>query len=226
MSPSFMQDIRCYTAEFIGTAAMVFFAAGSVMLSATLHGLPGPLLSGISSGTIVTVVVWAFYGVSGAHINPALSLTLWVFGEFPTRRLPGYITAQLSGSVAAAGLLYVTFGNVGAMGANLPNFNLGMSEGLAFSIEVLLSFLMMLVIRAAFAAGQPIRQFASVPIGAIVGLEVMLMGPVAGAAMNPARAFGPTLFLGDWSTFWIYAAGPVVGLLAAALTWKLTAAPR
>lgn len=226
MSPSFMQDIRCYTAEFIGTAAMVFFAAGSVMLSATLHGLPGPLLSGISSGTIVTVVVWAFYGVSGAHINPALSLTLWVFGEFPTRRLPGYIAAQLSGSVAAAGLLYVTFGNVGAMGANLPNFNLGMSEGLAFSIEVLLSFLMMLVIRAAFAAGQPIRQFASVPIGAIVGLEVMLMGPVAGAAMNPARAFGPTLFLGDWSTFWIYAAGPVVGLLAAALTWKLTAAPR
>lgn len=226
MSPSFMQDIRCYTAEFIGTAAMVFFAAGSVMLSATLHSLPGPLLSGISSGTIVTVVVWAFYGVSGAHINPALSLTLWVFGEFPTRRLPGYITAQLSGSVAAAGLLYVTFGNVGAMGANLPNFNLGMSEGLAFSIEVLLSFLMMLVIRAAFAAGQPIRQFASVPIGAIVGLEVMLMGPVAGAAMNPARAFGPTLFLGDWSTFWIYAAGPVVGLLAAALTWKLTAAPR
>jgi MIP family channel proteins len=216
-------DLRCYGAEFIGTAALVFFAAGSVMMTAALGGLPGPLMSGLASGTIVTVMVWALYGVSGAHLNPALSVTLALFGEFPLRRLPGYIVAQLAGSAAAAAMLFLALGTAGRMGTNLPNTSLGIGHGLAFGLEILLSFLMMLVIRAAFAAEEPLRQFASLPIGAIVGIEVMLMGPVAGAAMNPARAFGPTLLLGEWSAFWIYAVGPLVGLIAAALVWRLLA---
>ena len=223
MNNAQLHNLRCYVAEFIGTGAIVFFAAGSVVVSAALGGLHGQLISGIASGAIVTITVWAFYGVSGAHLNPALSFALWLFGDFPLNKLPGYVAAQFAGSAAAAGLLYATLGSIGNMGANLPNSELGISPSSAFGIEVFLSFLMMLVIRAAFAAEAPLRQFAPLPIGAIVGLEVMLMGPVAGAAMNPARAFGPTLFLSDWRFFWIYLAGPVCGIVAGAMTWKFLA---
>ena len=79
---------------------------------------------------------------------------------------------------------------------------------------------MMLAIRGSFAAPEPLRSFAAVPIGAIVGIEVMLMGPMTGAAMNPARAFGPCVFLGHWKTYWIYAVGPLAGLFIAAIVWK------
>ena len=210
----------CCLAEFTGTAALVFFAAGSVMVSALLGGLPGPLISGIASGMIVMIMVWALFEISGAHLNPALTLTLWLTGEFPANRVVGYVCAQLAGSATAAGALYITLGNIGNMGANLPNTTLGITPTSALLIEYMLSFLMMLVIKASFSTESPLRQFASLPIGGIVGIEVMLMGPVAGAAMNPARAFGPTLLLGDWSSFWIYLIGPVAGLVSGAVVWN------
>lgn len=211
----------CYIAEFIGTTALVFFAAGAVMVCASLGGLPGPLVSGAASGLIVMIMVWSLFEISGAHLNPALTLTLWLSGEFPASRVAGYVCAQMMGSVAAATILYLALGKVGNMGANLPNASLGIGSFSALLVEFLLSLLMMLVIKACFHAETPLRQFASVPIGGIVGIEVMLMGPVAGAAMNPARAFGPTLFLGDWSAFWIYVVGPVAGLLAGAVIWNI-----
>lgn len=223
MNSELHHNLRCYAAEFIGTAALVFFAAGAVVVSATLGGLPGSLIAGIASGAILTIMIWAFYGLSGAHLNPALSVALWLLGEFPLSKLPGYLAAQLAGSAIAAGLLFATIGGAGNMGANLPNQELGINPPAAFGIEVFLSFLMMLVIRAAFAAEPPLRHIAPLPIGGIVGIEVMLMGPIAGASMNPARAFGPTLFLGDWRFFWIYLAGPICGIIAGAMTWKFLA---
>lgn len=225
MSSDLRGHLRCCAAEFIGTAALVYFAAGSVMVSATLGTLPGPLVSGLASGAIVTVMIWALYGISGAHLNPALSLTLWLFDDFQGRHVPGYIAAQMAGSACAAGLLFQTLGNVGQMGANLPNAELGIGPAAAFAIEVVLSVLMMLVIRGAFSAQNPLRAYAALPIGIIIGLEVMLLGPIAGAAMNPARAFGPTLFLGKWDVIWIYTVGPVVGLLAGAIVWKFISPP-
>lgn len=213
--------LLCYIAEFIGTAALVFFAAGSVMVCVSLGGLPGPLVSGAASGLIVMIMVWTLFEVSGAHLNPALTLTLWLSGEFPANKVVGYICAQLAGSAAAAAILFLTLGNVGKMGANLPDVALGIGSFSALLIEFFLSFLMMLVIKGCFHAENPLRQFAAVPIGGIVGIEVMLMGPIAGAAMNPARAFGPTLFLGDWSAFWIYVLGPIAGLLAGEMVWNI-----
>lgn len=211
---------RLYAAEFLGTAILVFFAAGSVMVAAMLGNLPGPLISGAASGLALMILIWALFDISGAHLNPALTLGLAAFGDFPKRLVPGYVAAQLAGSFAGAALLYYTLGAQGGMGANVPNPDLPLSLSGAFAIEFLLSFIMMLVIRAAFAAEPPLRLFASVPIGLIVGIEVMLMRPVAGAAMNPARAFGPTVFLGDWRFYWIYALGPVLGILAAGWAWR------
>lgn len=211
---------RLYAAEFLGTAVLVFFAAGSVMVSALLGNLPGPLISGAASGFALMILIWALFDISGAHFNPALTLGLAAFGDFPKRLVPGYLLAQLAGSFAGAALLYYTLGEQGSMGANLPNLALPLSLPGIFAIECALSFVMMLVIRAAFAAEAPLRHFAAIPIGATVGIEVMLMGPVAGAAMNPARAFGPTAFLGDWQFYWIYALGPLFGILAAGWVWR------
>lgn len=215
-----LSSARLYAAEFLGTAILVFFAAGAVMVSAMLGNLPGPLIWGTVSGLALMILIWALLDVSGAHFNPALTFGLAVFGDFPWRLVPGYVAAQLAGSSAGAALLYYMLGAQGGMGANLPNPTLGLPLAGAFAIECFLSFVMMLVIRAAFAAAPPLRAFAAVPIGLIVGIEVMLMGPIAGAAMNPARAFGPTAFLGDWRFYWIYALGPVLGILVAGYVWR------
>ena len=212
--------MKLYLAEFLGTAFLVFFAAGSVMVSAMLGGLPGPLISGAASGLALMTLIWTLGGVSGAHVNPALTVALALLADFPGNRVLGYVIAQMGGSALAGAILYWALGSHGGMGANLPNTGLGITGFKAFAIESFLSLVMMLVIRASFTAELPIRQFAAIPIGAIVGIEVMLMGPVAGAAMNPARAFGPYIFLGDWQYFWIYVAGPLLGIIAGGYLWN------
>lgn len=209
-----------YLVEFVGTAALVFFAAGAVMVSTTLGNLPTPLIGGICSGVILMVIIWAFGDLSGAHVNPAFTLALAVTRRFPWRLVPGYVTAQLLGSVTGAAILYAALGAPANMGANLPNFASGMNSLSAFAIEFWLSFLMMLVIEGAVAAPGRLKDFAAIPIGAIVGIEVMIMGPVAGAAMNPARAFGPYVFDGQWQFYWIYALGPLAGIVLAAFLMR------
>lgn len=212
--------MSAYLVEFLGTAALVFFAAGSVMASTAIGGLPTPLIGGTCSGIALMVVIWAFADISGAHVNPAFTLALAVTRRFSWRLVPGYVAAQLLGSAAGAALLFAILGRVGAMGANLPNTGLGIGGPGAFAAELWLSFLMMLVIEGAIAAPGRLKDFAAIPIGAIVGIEVMIMGPIAGAAMNPARAFGPYVFNGQWQHFWIYLVGPTAGILMAAFLMK------
>lgn len=207
-------DTKLYLTEFLGTAILVFFAAGSVMVCAMLGGLPAPLISGAASGLTLMVLIWAFGGISGAHFNPALTVALALTADFPGNRVLGYVIAQLGGSVLGAAMLYWVLGPHGGMGANLPNAGLGITALTAFAIESFLSLVMMLVIRGSLSAELPFRQFAAIPIGVIVGIEVMLMGAIAGAAMNPARAFGPYVFFGEWRFFWIYVAGPLLGIVA------------
>lgn len=208
-------DLQRYAAEFLGTYLLVFFAAGAVMTSAMTGAASGQIIGGVSSGLVLMIVIWAFGGVSGGHVNPALTIALVVLRIFPARLLVGYVVSQLAGSAAAGLSLLALLGDVGQMGANLPNVDAGITPGQAFGIELILSAVMMLVIIGAIKASDALGTLAPVPIGAIVGIEVMLFGSIAGAAMNPARAFGPTLALGDWTHFWIYLLGPLLGLLAA-----------
>lgn len=213
---------RKYACEFIGTYALVFFAAGAVMISAVTDGGLGAIGGGLISGLIITIVIYSFGHISGAHVNPALSLTAVLIGQLDRRLLPGYVVAQMAGSACAGLTLLWAVGSFGMMGANLPNTALGVTPGVALAIELFLSFLLMWVIcGTAFSNGAQLP-LAGVAIGATVGIEVMLMGPYAGAAMNPARAFGPYLALGDFTHFWIYVVGPIVGMIAGGLTYKFT----
>ncbi|WP_051332305.1 MIP/aquaporin family protein [Cucumibacter marinus] len=217
-------DFRKYLAEVIGTFMLVFFAAGAVM-GATLSGAPhGAVIGGAASGIGLMVIIWIFLPVSGAHVNPALSIALAIFGRFPWRLLPGYIIAQLLGSALAAGVLRAGFGSVAAMGANLPAIDAGITPVDALIIETTLSIILMIVILGAFNLRPALAAFAPVPIGAVVGAEVLVFAGLAGGAMNPARAFGPYLFYGDWTHYWIYVVGPVGGMAigAALFVWLFT----
>ncbi|MHA1600739.1 MAG: MIP/aquaporin family protein [Alphaproteobacteria bacterium] len=216
------RDLSKYACEFIGTFMLVFFAAGAVMVGTVTGGL-GAIGPGLISGLVITVVIYCFGHVSGAHVNPALSLAAAYLGKLEKRLVPGYVAAQLAGSIAAAFVLLWIVGRHGDMGANLPNTALGVTPWGAFVIELILSFVLMWVIcGTAYHDDNPNLPLAGVAIGATVGFEVMLMGPYAGAAMNPARAFGPYLALGDFTHFWIYVAGPVAGMLAGAAIFRFT----
>lgn len=218
MVPSRHIALQCL-AEFLGTAVLVFLCAGSLMLLSMADNLPSSVIAGAVAGTALAVLIWCLSGVSGAHLNPAFTLILMIFDGLPGDRAVKFILSQLFGSALASTLLYTTLGLQGAMGANLPNSAAGVSFWTAFVAECLLSFVMMLVIRGSLAA-QSFRRFAAIPIGAIVGVEVMLMGSITGAAMNPARAFGPYIYLGQWGSYWIYVAGPIIGMAAAAMLWR------
>lgn len=215
------EDLRKYVAEFTGSFMLVLFAAGSVMASDILDAGPVPIIGGIASGLVLMIVIWIFAGVSGGHVNPALTLALTVIGRFPFRLLPGYVASQLAGSACAGLCLLWMLGISGQMGANLPNTGVGIGPLQAFSIEIVLSFIMMVVIMGSVMLPDNLKHFSPVPIGAIVGIEVMLFGGIAGAAMNPARAFGPFLALGDWQYFWIYLLGPVAGITSAAVVFNM-----
>jgi len=219
------KNYREYIIEFTGTTILVFFAAGSVMVSSLIANPSGMIVCGVVSGLTLMMLIWSFGDKSGAHFNPALTLTLTLFGEFPSERLFGYVLCQMAGSAVAASILYCTLGMVGDMGANMPNVELGMSWVSTLAIETGLSLIMMLIIKGSNFTNIQFQKLSSIPIGAIVGIEVMLMGPIAGAAMNPARAFGPYLYYGKWHFFGIYIIGPLVGLLCGAYLWKIIEHP-
>ena len=214
-------SLRKYICEFIGTYALVVFAAGAVMISVTISDI-GAIGAGIISGAIITIVILTFGQISGGHVNPALSITAAFLGQLDWKLVPGYIIFQLAGSGFAGLCLLWFIGPYASIGANIPNVDIGVSPFVAFVIEIFLSFFLMWVICGTAYHKGANAKYAAYPIGATVGIEVMLMGPYAGAAMNPARAFGPYLALGDFTHYWIYLVGPIVGMLLGGLTYKLT----
>jgi MIP family channel proteins len=215
-------DWRKYCSEFIGTFTLVLFAAGAVTVDGLVGGKLGMIGSGLISGLVVTVVIYAFGHISGAHVNPALSVAAVLIGHFDRRLLPGYVVAQMGGSALAGMCLLWAIGDFNNMGANLPNIELGISPLTAFLIELFLSFLLMWVVAGVGLDKRAHGPFAGVAVGAVVGIEVMLFGAVAGAAMNPARAFGPYIAMGNFSHYWIYVVAPLVGMALGGFTYRFT----
>ena len=218
------ERLKAHLAEFFGTALLVVFAAGAVVGSALMLGTPSALACGLSSGTILAAVIIAFGRVSGAHVNPAFTIGLAYLGRFPWALVPSYVAVQLAGSACGGLIVLWLLGDGFDVGANVPNAALGVSAGMAFVFETILSFIMMMTILLRGDADEGFAHAGAIRIGAIVGIEVMLFGPIGGAAMNPARAFGPYLARGDWTEYWAYVAGPMLGIMGAAIIHKKTAA--
>lgn len=204
-------------AEAIGTFFLVIFGPGAVMVNAVSGGSLGNTGVSLSFAFIVTAMVFAVGNISGAHINPAVTIAAWSVRRFPSRDVVPYIVAQCTGAAAAAAALGATMGREAALGATLPSIPVPA----AFAVEWILSFALMFVIAA--AGNQPPRSRGLTPIaiGLTVGVCSLVGGPLTGASMNPARSFGPALAATEWHSHWIYWLAPVTAMIVAARVYEM-----
>ena len=204
-------------AELVGTFALVFVGCGAIMADADGGGL-GAVGISLAFGLVVGVMVYAVGPISGAHLNPAVTLALALVRELPRARVPGYWLAQVAGALGAAALLRVTLGDVADLGATQPSG----SSGQAFVWEVALTFLLLFVIAAVATGDRPeAPATAGLAIGGTIALASLAGGHVSGASLNPARSLGPALVSGELDALWIYLTAPFAGAAAGALAYVL-----
>lgn len=208
--------LRPYSAEALGTFLLVFAGPGAVVIDAVSGGRVTDLGVGLSFGLAVMAAIFAFGRVSGAHINPAVTLAFASGGHFPWAHVPAYIAAQLAGGIGASAVHGALFGNVAHLGSTIPTGGAGQALGL----EVVITFFLMYVILSVATDGRIPPGTAAMAIGGYVALAATFAGPIAGASMNPARSLGPALLSGTWTDHWVYWAGPVLGALLAAAVWS------
>lgn len=208
-------ELRAYVAEAVGTFLLVFAGPGAAVINSVSGGGVTSLGIGLSFGLVVMVAIFAIGHISGAHINPAVTLTFATFGSFPWRHVPVYIVAQLVGATTAALTLRLLFGNVAGLGSTVPTDGAGQALGL----EIVITFFLMFVIMAVATDERAVPGAAAVAIGGYVALAATFSGPIAGASMNPARSFGPAIASGTWNEHWVYWLGPIAGALLGALVY-------
>ena len=207
-----------YLAEGLGTFGLVFAGCGAIMIDTLSHGQITHVGVGLVFGLIITVMIYAFGHISGAHFNPAVTLAFVLARHFPVQRLIGYWAAQLLGAVIAAGSLRLLLGNAAHLGTTLPAGSGGAWQ--SFGLETLLTFFLMVVIMAMATDTRAVGQAAALAIGAIVALEALFAGPICGASMNPARSLGPALMSWTWTAQWVYIVGPMIGAVAGAYIYQ------
>jgi MIP family channel proteins len=199
-------------AEGVGTFFLVLIGPGAAMVNAYTNGVIGHAGVALAFAFVVTAMIYAIGHISGAHINPAVTIAFWSAGRFRGRDVGAYVAAQCAGAVLASFALRAILGPVGQLGATVPVIPVGG----AFAVEWLLSFVLMFVIMAVATDDRVADGFAGLAVGLTVGFDAMMGGPLTGASMNPARTLGPALAGGIWSAHWIYWIAPITGMMAAA----------
>lgn len=213
MTPTLAQRVG---AECLGTYALVVAGCGAIMINAQTHALTHVGVA-FTFGLIIMVMIAATGHISGAHFNPAVTWAFALTRHFPWREVPAYIGGQLLGAVAAAGTLFVLFGDTAQLGATLPAGSVGQS----FGLEVLLTAFLMFVIIAVATDTRAVGELAALAIGATVALDALFGGPISGASMNPARSLAPALVAGVWTHQWIYVVAPLIGASIGGLLYQL-----
>jgi aquaporin NIP len=208
---------RRAAAEAIGAFALVFAGCGAIVTDAVHGGNLGSVGVSLVFGLVIMAMVYATGHLSGAHLNPAVTLAFALTRHFPRREALAYIAAQLLGAIAAAALLLAVWPDRPAdLGATLPS----VGAGSALVYEAVLTAFLMFVIMAVATDTRAVGAGAAIAIGATVGLDALFGGPISGASMNPARSFGPALVAGAWQDHWVYWIGPLVGACGGALLYQ------
>lgn len=204
--------MKNYLAEIIGTFILVAFGTGVVVVDQQTDANVTLVGVALVWGLVVYAVISAIGDISGAHINPSVTVTLWASGRFPGSQVAPYIVCQLIGAVLGSVMVRLLFPDAESLGGTAPSGGLMQS----FLAEVLLTFLLLFVVLNVSEGAKEKGITAGIAIGGVITLEVLVGGPISGASMNPARSFGPALVGGDWTAYWIYVAGPILGGLIAA----------
>jgi aquaporin Z len=199
--------------EVLGTFLLVLAGAGGGVVNAVSNGQISRAAAVTAPGLTVLAVILFMGGISGAHLNPAVSIAFATRGNFPWQRVPGYIIAQLVGSTLAVLLLRAIFGNVGMLGATEPGP--GISDWQAVLVEFVLTAGLVSTILGTASRAQNLGPISAFGVGAYIILAGLWSSPISGASMNPARSFGPDLVLWNFSSYWVYLVGPIAGALVA-----------
>jgi aquaporin Z len=211
-------EYRRLFSEMLGTFMLVLVAAGGGLL----HGKGQISLAAavVAPGLMVLAIILFMGAVSGAHLNPVVTLAFAVRGDFPWRRVPGYVITQLVGASLACLFLLAVFGNVEHLGATLPGP--GYHDWQALLMEIALTGVLVSVILGTASAAQNVGVIGAFGVGGYIALAGLWSAPVSGTSMNPARSFGPALIGGDWTAYWVYVIGPLAGAaIAVGCAWIL-----
>ena len=194
-------------AEFIGTFALVFAGTGAIVVNEVSHGAVTHVGVALTFGLIVLVMIYSLGDISGAHINPAVTIGFWLSRRLAGRDVLPYIASQCAGALAASGIMRLLFPENPLLGTTQPPGPVLQS----FVLEFVLTALLMFVILGVSTGAREKGITAGIGIGSVIALEAMFAGPICGASMNPARSFGPAIVSGQLGSLWIYLAAPVLG---------------
>ncbi|MBT8422718.1 MAG: aquaporin [Gammaproteobacteria bacterium] len=204
-------NLRHAAAEAIGTCALVLAGTAAIVVNDLYGGVLGHTGIAFAFGAVVMVMIYAIGDISGAHMNPAVTIAFWVSKRLPAAKVLPYAAAQFVGALAASLLVAVWFPAHDTLGATVPSGNLLQS----LTVEIVATAILMFVILGVSEGAREKGIMAGVAVGGTVALMALVFGPVSGASMNPARSFGPALVSGEASTLWLYFVGPFIGALLA-----------
>ena len=207
--------MRKYIAEIIGTFALVFCGTGAIIINQESGGAITHVGIAITFGLIVTAMIYTVGDISGAHLNPAVTIAFWVAKAFPGKEILPYIISQTVGAFIASATLKFLFPANNLLGATLPSGTPMQS----FILELILTFLLMFVILHVAKGSKEQGMFAGLAIGFVVLLEAMFAGPICGASMNPIRSLSPAIVSGHLEHLWIYLLAPTMGAVLAVFAW-------
>jgi aquaporin NIP len=208
--------LKKYIAEILGTFALVFCGTGAIVINQETHGSIGHLGIAISFGLVVMAMIYSLGHISGAHLNPAVTLAFALAKKHSSAQVLPYVLSQFLGAMLASGLLHYLFPGQSMLGNTLP----AGSAQQSLILEGILTFFLMLVILNVATGSQEKGLFAGLAIGGTVLLEALFAGPICGASMNPVRSISPALATGYMQHLWLYLVGPIVGAALAVPVWQ------
>lgn len=209
--------MRKYLAEFIGTFALVFCGTGAIIINQESGGVITHVGVAITFGLIVSAMIYTVGDISGAHLNPAVTIAFWFSKTFPAKEILPYILSQGLGAFLASFTLKFLFPTNNMLGSTLP----AGSPMQSFILEIILTFILMFVIIHIAKGSKEQGMFAGIAIGGVVMLEAMFAGPICGASMNPIRSIAPALVSGNVQHLWVYILAPILGAMLAVVSWNI-----
>jgi len=210
--------MKKYWAELLGTYILVFVGTGAIMINEITGGEVSHLGVGLSFGLVVMAMIYAIGDISGAHINPAVTIAFAIAKRFPKNQILPYISFQLAGAILASASLYFIFPESNTMGETLP---LKEDWIQSFMLEFILTFILMFVILNVSTGSKEKGITAALAVGGVVAFEATFAGPISGASMNPARSIAPAIFSGDLTHLWLYVIATILGSILAVYSCKL-----